>query len=103
MRSDNAGDLRNDDFMAVWNGGHEVIERWRRLNLVGGKCGSCGYQDECGFGCRANAHYMGGDFYGDDPSCIAELPEGIVHPAVAASSKKPTRSDLVQIGGVRSR
>jgi radical SAM protein with 4Fe4S-binding SPASM domain len=80
FRAESVGDLRAQSFDEIWAGGNENIERWRRLDRVGGKCGSCGYQADCGFGCRAIAHYSGGDFYGGDPSCISEPPPGEVHP-----------------------
>ncbi|MEQ9504296.1 MAG: radical SAM protein [Deltaproteobacteria bacterium] len=101
MRDDSASDLRKESFLDVWHGGHEAIERWRRLNLVHGKCGSCGYQSECGYGCRANAYFAGGDFYGDDPSCIASPPEGVEHPHYAKQrAVRAPPNGLVQIGGL---
>ncbi len=101
MREDHAGDLRRESFLDVWHGGHEAIDRWRRLDLVHGKCGSCGYQSECGFGCRANAYFAGGDFYGDDPSCIAEPPPGVEHPHYAKQrALRAPPNGLVQIGGL---
>lgn len=74
MPMDSVGDLRNDEFHSLWNGGHIQIDKWRKLNKVSSHCGSCGFQKACGFGCRANAYYSGGDFYGWDPSCISEKP-----------------------------
>lgn len=70
MSHDRVGDLRKQDFMSIWNGHYLQIEKWRQLQLVSGKCGDCGFQAKCGFGCRANAYYGGGDFFGWDPSCI---------------------------------
>ncbi|MEE2959281.1 MAG: radical SAM protein [Myxococcota bacterium] len=107
MRSDQIGDLRNDSFMQLWNSDAPAMERWRRLDLVGGKCGSCGYQAECGMGCRANAYFAGGDFFGDDPACIAEAPKGVTHPHLISPKAAPRNhrlappsrnSELVQIG-----
>jgi radical SAM protein with 4Fe4S-binding SPASM domain len=80
MRDDTTGNLRDQRFMDIWNSGAGAIEQWRRLDLVTGKCGSCGYQKDCGFGCRAMAFFVGGNFYGGDPSCVSSPPEGIVHP-----------------------
>ena len=64
------GNLKYDDFSTIWNSGLDKIEKWRRLDLMNGKCESCGYKSDCGFGCRAYAYYVGGDFYGWDPSCL---------------------------------
>ena len=80
MREDSVGDVRSERIEAIWTRGEEAIERWRRLDLVGDKCGSCGYQEKCGFGCRASAYFAGGNFYGWDPMCISEPPEGVEHP-----------------------
>lgn len=80
LRAERTGDLRVSSFMETWNGGNEYLEQWRRLDLVRGKCGSCGYQADCGFGCRAAAYLLGGDFYGGDPTCISAPPPGVVHP-----------------------
>ena len=80
MRDDHVGDVRHERIEVIWTRGDEAIERWRRLDLVDDKCGSCGYQEKCGFGCRANAYFAGGDFYGWDPMCISEPPKGIEHP-----------------------
>lgn len=80
MRQDRVGDLRTDSIEDIWNGGHEAIEQWRRLELVTGKCGSCGYKAACGFGCRAYAYHVSGNFYGEDSSCVSHPPAGITHP-----------------------
>lgn len=70
MTEDRVGDLRKDDFMSIWNGRFIQIEKWRQLHLISGKCGDCGFQAKCGYGCRANAYYSNNDFYGWDSSCI---------------------------------
>ncbi|MEO8181622.1 MAG: radical SAM protein [Deltaproteobacteria bacterium] len=80
MREDRVGDLRFDRIESIWNGGHSAIDQWRRLDLVTGKCGSCGYKAACGYGCRAYAYHVAGDFYGADTSCVSTPPEGVVHP-----------------------
>lgn len=91
MREDRVGDLREQTLDSIWNGGHEVIEQWRRLDLVTGKCGSCGYKASCGFGCRAYAYHVAGNFYGADTSCISHPPEGIVHPNELKTAEEKQR------------
>ncbi len=96
FRSESVGDLRTQRLAEIWASGNESLEKWRRLELVGGKCGSCGYQADCGFGCRAIAHYAGGDFYGGDPSCISAPPPGETHPydLVQDRQRPPRRISL---------
>ncbi len=101
FRGEQVGDLRSQSLGEIWRGGHEVIERWRRLELVGGKCGSCGYQADCGFGCRANAFYVGGDFYGGDPGCISAPPPGEVHPYDLIRDREPVRPRRVALPVLR--
>lgn len=80
MREDTAADLRTTDFLELWNSKHPALEQWRRLDLVTGKCGACGYRAACGYGCRAFAYFVGGNFFGTDTSCIATPPAGVPHP-----------------------
>jgi radical SAM protein with 4Fe4S-binding SPASM domain len=98
---DAVGDLRTQSFPEIWTGGHEEIEKWRRLDRVHGKCGSCGYQADCGFGCRANAFYAAGDFYDGDPSCISEPPPGEVHPHDRARRSGAPRTRRVALPVLR--
>lgn len=108
LRAERIGDVRTSSFMDIWNGGSEYLEQWRRLDLVHGKCGSCGYQADCGFGCRAAAYLLGGNFYGGDPTCISAPPAGVVHPhdlktaeqraaETAASPKRHLRSASLRV------
>lgn len=94
---DPVGDLRTQSFREIWTAGHEAIEQWRRLDRVRGKCGSCGYQADCGFGCRANAFYGAGDFYEGDPGCISAPPEGEVHPYDLLREPPPARPRRISL------
>jgi len=48
-----------------------VFRALRSRESLGGRCGRCRYRMTCG-GCRAMAHYAGGDILGEDPTCFFE-------------------------------
>ncbi len=64
-----AGDLRRDDFGAVWRGSQ--LFSALRGGGVGGKCGACEYRQLCG-GCRARAYATHDDYLAEDSSCAYE-------------------------------
>ena len=37
--------------------------------LIGGRCGACGYLDVCGGNTRVRAHQLTGNFWAEDPAC----------------------------------
>jgi radical SAM protein with 4Fe4S-binding SPASM domain len=51
-----------------------LIAAMKDGSAVKGKCGRCRYKHSCR-GCRALAHYHGGDWLGEDPTCFFE-PDG---------------------------
>ena len=50
---------------------HPIFTGLRSRERLGGRCGRCRYKRSCG-GCRALAHYVGGDEFGEDPTCFFE-------------------------------
>jgi radical SAM protein with 4Fe4S-binding SPASM domain len=64
-----AGDLRRESFGEIWR--HAALFQELRAGSLGGRCGRCEYRELCG-GCRARAFATGGDYLGEDPSCVHE-------------------------------
>ena len=61
MRDEVVGSLQETDVAGLWRDSSQpVLAKWRALEKVGGSCGACGLQAQCGYGCRANAFYSGG-------------------------------------------
>jgi radical SAM protein with 4Fe4S-binding SPASM domain len=79
-----AGDLRTRSFAEIWRA--SPLFRQLREGTLGGKCGSCEYQQVCG-GCRARAFAVTGDVMAADPSCSYEPQPGaaLVEPARAVT------------------
>lgn len=65
-----AGDLRQQDFQAVWEHS-ELFADLRNLDNIEGKCGYCEFKKVC-LGCRARAFGMTGDYHGEEPFCVYE-------------------------------
>ena len=74
-----AGDLRETgmDFKSIWENSW-LFQKIRAVDEYKGKCGICEFRFVCG-GCRARAHYINGDFTGEEPDCI-HLPKKVKNP-----------------------
>jgi len=62
-----AGTLRRSTLADLW-GGSELFTKIRRRVSLGGRCGECELNAQCG-GCRARAYGMTGDLMAADPLC----------------------------------
>lgn len=62
-----AGSLRNASLTDLWNTS-ELFTGIRRRAALGGRCGECEMNAQCG-GCRARAFGMTGDLMAEDPLC----------------------------------
>ncbi len=62
-----AGTLRNASLTDLWSSS-ELFNDIRRRSSLGGRCGACEMNAQCG-GCRARAYGMTGDLMAEDPLC----------------------------------
>src|SRR5829696_650358 len=62
-----AGSLRNATLADLWTSS-ELFAGIRRRSALGGRCGECELNAQCG-GCRARAYGMTGDVMAEDPLC----------------------------------
>jgi radical SAM protein with 4Fe4S-binding SPASM domain len=62
-----AGSLRSASLTDLWNSS-ELFTGIRRRAALGGRCGECEMNAQCG-GCRARAFGMTGDVMAEDPLC----------------------------------
>jgi radical SAM protein with 4Fe4S-binding SPASM domain len=62
-----AGSLRNASLTDLWTSS-ELFAGIRRRASLGGRCGECEMNAQCG-GCRARAYGMTGDLMAEDPLC----------------------------------
>ena len=62
-----AGSLRKSPLQDLWTSS-ELFEGIRRRAALGGRCGECEMNAQCG-GCRARAYGMTGDLMAEDPLC----------------------------------
>jgi AdoMet-dependent heme synthase len=62
-----AGTLRNSSLADLWTSS-ELFTDIRRRTSLGGRCGECEMNGQCG-GCRARAYGMTGDLMAEDPLC----------------------------------
>lgn len=62
-----AGSLRRERLSDLWTSS-ELFAGIRRRTSLGGRCGACEMNAQCG-GCRARAHGMTGDLMAEDPLC----------------------------------
>jgi radical SAM protein with 4Fe4S-binding SPASM domain len=92
-----AGTLRRSTLAELW-GGAELFATIRRRNSLGGRCGECELNPQCG-GCRARAYGMTGNLMAEDPLCthtpgtFAGYP---LHAALdSASAAAPVRPAIV--------
>jgi radical SAM protein with 4Fe4S-binding SPASM domain len=62
-----AGNLRRAALADLWTSS-ELFTETRRRSSLGGRCGACEMNAQCG-GCRARAYGMTGDLMAEDPLC----------------------------------
>ncbi len=62
-----AGTLRRSTLADLWDGS-DLFAAIRRRDSLGGRCGECELNAQCG-GCRARAYGMTGDLMAEDPLC----------------------------------
>jgi radical SAM protein with 4Fe4S-binding SPASM domain len=62
-----AGNLRTSGLTELWTSSDLFVDIRRRSSL-GGRCGECEMNAQCG-GCRARAYGMSGDLMAEDPLC----------------------------------
>ena len=62
-----AGSLRRTSLTELWSSS-ELFTGIRRRTALGGRCGECEMNAQCG-GCRARAYGMTGDLMAEDPLC----------------------------------
>jgi len=62
-----AGSLRSAGLADLWTSS-ELFTSIRRRSSLGGRCGECEMNTQCG-GCRARAYGMTGDLMAEDPLC----------------------------------
>jgi radical SAM protein with 4Fe4S-binding SPASM domain len=62
-----AGTLRRSSLQELWTSS-ELFTGIRRRTALGGRCGACELNSQCG-GCRARAYGMTGDVMAEDPLC----------------------------------
>ena len=62
-----AGTLRSSSLAELWTSS-ELFSDIRRRTSLGGRCGACEMNGQCG-GCRARAYGMTGDLMAEDPLC----------------------------------
>ena len=62
-----AGNLRREALTDLWTSS-ELFTGIRRRSELGGRCGACEMNAQCG-GCRARAYGMTGDLMAEDPLC----------------------------------
>ena len=65
-----AGTLRSASLTDLWSSS-ELFAGIRRRAALGGRCGACELNAQCG-GCRARAYGMTGDLMAEDPLCTHE-------------------------------
>ncbi|RLF00268.1 MAG: hypothetical protein DRJ59_07335 [Thermoprotei archaeon] len=62
------GNIRKDDLWNLWKNSY-VLNFFRNLNKLEGKCTTCKYLGICKGGCRAMAYLTYGSIYAPDPLC----------------------------------
>ena len=62
------GNVRDADLLDVYRN-NPVMQRLRRPETFGGKCGVCEFRELCG-GSRSRAYTMTGDAFAAEPSCV---------------------------------
>lgn len=65
------GKVPDQPFSEIWNNS-PVLDRFRTLENIHGKCHSCPFLYSCGGGCRAAVYARTGDLYASDYKCFME-------------------------------
>lgn len=78
-----AGNVRQQSFSDIWRQA-PLLQGLRRPRDLGGRCGSCEFQELCG-GCRCRAYAATGDVMAEDPACTYQ-PTGDPLPLAPAAS-----------------
>ncbi|MDI7268654.1 MAG: radical SAM protein [Myxococcota bacterium] len=69
-RTVTVGNVRRQPFSETWTSDHPLLAALRnRRELLGGKCGRCGYVDICNGNMRVRAEAVHGDPWAEDPAC----------------------------------
>lgn len=63
-----AGNMLEQNFKEIWNNS-PVMNFFRNLPKLKGKCGECHHLNICGGGCRVAAYCSTGDILASDPGC----------------------------------
>src|SRR4029078_1604798 len=88
-----AGTLRSSSLADLWTSSHLFTDIRRRTSL-GGRCGACEMNTQCG-GCRARAYGMTGDVMAEDALCthqrgpFASVPPPAVEYGTPAAAPSP--------------
>jgi radical SAM protein with 4Fe4S-binding SPASM domain len=69
-----AGNLLNQSFKEIWQNS-PVMNFFRNLPKLKGKCGECPHLEVCGGGCRVVAYSLTGDISASDPGCSLAIGE----------------------------
>src|SRR5262247_1244612 len=80
-----AGNLRRTGLTELWNSS-ELFADIRRRASLGGRCGACEMNAQCG-GCRARAYGMTGDLMAEDPLCTYTPGKFVGSPLLALQGK----------------
>lgn len=65
------GKVPGEDFKQIWEQS-PVLQKFRTLEHIQGKCHTCQYLHQCGGGCRAAVYACTGDLYASDYQCFLE-------------------------------
>lgn len=65
------GKVPDEDFTDIWKNS-PVLEKFRELDNIQGRCHDCQYLHQCGGGCRAAVYAKTGDLFASDYRCIVE-------------------------------
>lgn len=63
-----SGNVKRDGIRKIWEES-ELFNKFRKFELLKGKCGICEFRNICG-GCRARAYVKYGDYLESEPYCI---------------------------------
>ena len=86
-----AGSLRRSSLADLWTTS-ELFANMRQRSSLGGRCGDCEMNAQCG-GCRARAYGMTGDMMAEDPLCTHTPGKFAGSPLLTAQSRAVTALD----------
>jgi radical SAM protein with 4Fe4S-binding SPASM domain len=101
-----AGNLRRAALTDLWTTS-ELFASIRRRSELGGRCGACEMNAQCG-GCRARAYGMTGDVMAEDPLCthtpgtFTESPLLLSLKAAPSRMQRPGEAGMAPVSGVRA-